>query len=364
MLLLLTVSSSSSFVHSQVHTLEQAEKMQVELEQAEQKVHDKMKKERGGSINEEHLWMDGLADDIEVNCPSFRYKQSIHFDPPKKQITTTVRCATCNLMKEFMIRRAQLLVLRGRKPSGAYVLEGDDDGTKTTSNNFGGKEFCEAIHELYNLRQQPNGERVWVRRFSEEEENLRSKISPEELQRSVLMSDREKLMKTHLVSASGEPVPDSDVLPVKFHTPQERRTLPCARYFLKQMCFAELGSREDGIDDCFDTILNKIDVKSAQSKNSDWADKLEQCLHKALGCEKTFCNPRVLAEVKKQEWIELAWYEGAFGNPKFSYIPDFEHKGRNLLNPYRKGGEKEQMNPWLNGTWEQQEDLSRIADDL
>lgn len=368
------VSAANNFL-----TPDKAEKMLEGMTEAEKSVKDKMKQSRGGSINSEHLWMDGLADDAEMNCPSFKWTDSADFNPPKNEVTTSLRCATCNLMKEFMIRRARMLVLRGRRPSAAYVLEGDNDGTKSSLNGFAGKPFCEGLHDSYQLREKADGERVWVRRFENDEDAARfgsgtkslppsspssSKESPEERNKKSLEADRLSLMKTHLVSTAVNSELDeaTELFPVKMHTPQQRRTLPCSRYFLKQLCFAELEAHEEHIDNCFDGVFEHIHRLKASSRNTNkenpdqiWVDVLDRCLGKALVCERKFCNSKAVANARAREWLQFAWYEGAFGNPKFSYIPDLEKKGRNMLNPYRKGGEKENANPYLNGTWKQVE---------
>lgn len=376
-LLITTIVSLATFTLAQFMTMDKADNMAKKLEEAEKKMKEsRMKRASAAGLNNDEMWMDGLEEDVELNCPSMKYTRSKDFAPPKKQITSSIRCATCNLMKEFMLRRAKLQVLKGRKPSPAFILEGDDDGTKSEMNKYAGGELCPAIYDSYQMKEQLDGERVWARRFGDKKdqydpEKKKKKqqagddvVSPEEKKMSALAADKEALMKTHLVSTSGAPLDEDELLPVKFHNPEQRRTLPCSRYFLRELCFDEVGKKEEALEGCFEKISSmKLEKLIQDNKDKqEWVTTLDKCLDKALNCEKKFCHARALANVRKQEWLEFAWYEGAFGNEKFSYIPELEYKGRNMLNPYRKGGEQENLNPWLNGTWKQVETESMLGD--
>lgn len=361
---------TATIVFAQFLTLEKAQAVQEKLETAEKKMKaTRQSRAEAAGLNNDQMWMDGLSEDVEMNCPSLKYTQSKDFNPPKKQVTSSLRCATCTLMKEFMLRRARLQVLKGRKPSAAFVLEGDNDGTRSEMNHFAGNEFCLAIYESYHLREQPDGERVWARRHGNEKDKYdpnrkkeKKDESPDEKKQNALAADKDALMKTHLVSTSGAKCSEDELLPVKFHNPEQRRTLPCSRYFLRELCFDELSKKEDALEGCFEKVVSMKVDKLIADQNGPWVQSLEKCLDKALHCDVKFCHSRAVALVREQEWLEFAWYEGAFGNEKFSYIPDLDHKGRNMLNPYRKGGEKENKNPWLNGTWQQVETVSTFGD--
>lgn len=374
---LLSLLLVNTIVFEQFMTMEKAQSMHEKLAEAEKKLkQSRLSRAEAAGLNNEQMWMDGLEEDVELNCPSVKYVQSKDFNPPKKQVTTSLRCATCTLMKEFMMRRARLQVLKGRKPSAAFVLEGDNDGTRTQMNLYAGGEFCAAVYESYHLREQPDGERVWARRYGNDKDkydpfkknaaadkkNKKDEESPEEKKQNALAADKEALMKTHLVSTSGPKFSEDELLPVKFHNPEQRRMLPCSRYFLREMCHDELSKKEDALEGCFEKVVSMKLDKILTDQNGPWIQALEKCLDKALQCDAKFCHSRAIALAREQEWLEFAWYEGAFGNAKFSYIPELEHKGRNMLNPYRKGGEKEKQNPWLNGTWQQVESMSTFGD--
>ncbi len=323
------------------------------------------RKAKAKRLKDEQMWMDGLTENANINCPSLRMADSRDFHPPK-QTTTSLRCATCQLMREYMVKRAQLIMLRGRTPSAAYVLDGDDDKTRSAANKVSSDEFCQSAYESYHLKERATGARVWMRRDGEKDEDE-------------LDAERAALLQSHLVASTGDACSSGgeqcsgDLLPVKFHTPEERRHLPCARFFFKQLCLREISRNDEPLEGCFDMAVTRIakrfvtggdrentsvaqGAKLTASKSDialrdDWSTVLGECLDKVLQCSSRFCNSRLVAIAMDREWTNFAWYEGAFGNDKLPYVVDPENRGRNMLNPYRKGGEKAAANPWLNGTW-------------
>lgn len=348
-----------------------------------------------GQITSQKVWMDGLKnDDVQINCPSLRFLDSTqHFAPPKQR-TSTVRCGACTLIVQFIIRRASLLVHRqgkGKPLSPSLILEGTserlsvDENNNNNINNHGrgpteqqrataddlAGALCEALHDVYTLRQQPDGKRVWARRSSAPA----AEGSQEE---------KEALSQLHFVPSSGVDPTEEELLPLKFHTPEERKMLPCARHLLRDLCYREITaseSAEEEMESCVakaGAVLKKQHDNSANKKTqkgtdgdaegpqgrrrrrkeqdketAEWAAPLEKCLERVLSCSSKWCRSPMLTEAQEREFLHFAWYEGAFGNQKFSYVADRDKRGRNKLNPYRKSGELAGENPWLNGTWRQ-----------
>ena len=317
------------------------------------------------------MWMDGLSRDVDINCPSLRFIDSAHFNPAPKA-TTMVRCRSCELIQNVLTSRAQRVASHrggggggggGHKSarsagiaavSASLVLDGDDtSGAKGRASGAAGNGICQVIYDLHDLRQHADGSRAWATRSA-----------------ASLEADKQSLLRTHLVPNSGAAPTEDDLLPLRFHTPRERRMLPCARYFLRDLCYREVSANEEKIEECLESASLTIsrggggtaagaDARTHENgdeNDAPWVVSLRACVGRALGCSTRWCNSRLLAIAGEQDLLEFSWFEGAFGNDKFAYVADGARKGRNVLNPYRRGGEMAAKNPWLNGTWKRVEE--------
>jgi hypothetical protein len=210
--------------------------------------------------------------------------------------------------------------------------------------------------------------------------------------------DLQMLYETHLVRADGRGTEGINGLPVTYHSPHERRTLPCASYLLKRTCQYWTEQNDDKVERCLRVASQaarfydeEADAKELQLKNAHlpqlggsdaqrraaeeltaeaedngevkakmWPSELRNCLVRTLRCESRWCQLQPLMKAQEKELERHMMYEAAFGNPKFQYVVDPSRPGRNMKNPYAVGGAKHHLNAWLNGTWPKIEALHQL----
>jgi len=124
-----------------------------------------------------------------------------------------------------------------------------------------------------------------------------------------------------------------DETSVTYHTAEERRTLPCAHYFLQQHCTRDVEAFEEKIAECHETYT----ASDSRSK----ADVLFGCLDRAM-CQRLNgpCDDRLIEPIQKEELVRFMKYQGAYGPQNFPYVAIPHNENKMQRNPYARGGEK------------------------